>query len=285
MMRQAALLAVAVLHAQQPVFRSGVDVVRIDVSVMNGLTPVPGLTIDHFAVTDRGVAQTLDSVTLDKVPLNLMLVLDTSGSMNGDRLEQLVEATTNLARTLRPDDAAALLRFSEPIRLQVPMTTNRAPLLREIAALEAAGATSLNDAIFLGLQSRPADAGASRPVVLVFSDGRDTSSWLTNNQILEATRRSGVVVHVVELVESAASYPSPFLGELADAGGGRRWRALSAGDLRDLFGRVLNELRGRYLLTYSPAGVERDGWHDVKVSLRGARGEVTARPGYFVPAR
>ena len=72
------------------------------------------------------------------------------------------------------------------------------------------------------------------------------------------------------------------LDDLADAGGGRRWSASSSRDLRELFARVLEELRSRYLLTYSPTGVAREGWHDVKVTLKGARGDVIARPGYFV---
>lgn len=278
-------IAVASTQAQQPVFRSGVDVVSIDVSVMNGNSAVSGLTIDKFVVTDNGVAQTLDSISLDKVPLSLMLVLDTSGSLEGERLERLIDATTHLVRTLKVDDAAALLQFSEPIRLAVPMTVNRAQLLEAIGRLEAKGATSLNDAIFFGLQLRPMDAAASRPVVLVFSDGTDTSSWLTNEQVLEATRRSGAIVQVVELVPDLYSAQSPFLAMLADAGGGRRWLAASPNDLRHLFGRVLDELRARYLLTYYPKGVSTEGWHDVKVTLKGARGEVTARPGYYVPPR
>jgi VWFA-related protein len=272
-------------QAQQPVFRSGIDVVSIDVSVMNGNSAVSGLTIDKFVVTDNGVPQTLDSISLDKVPLSLMLVLDTSGSLEGERLQRLIEATTDLVRALKPEDAAALLQFSEPIRLAVPMTANRAPLLEAISRLEAKGATTLNDAVFFGLQLRPMDAAASRPVVLVFSDGHDTSSWLSDEHVLEATRRSGAIVHVVELVPDMYSRQSPFLGRLAASGGGRRWLAASPNDLRNLFGRVLDELRARYLLTYYPTGVAAEGWHDVKVTLKGARGDVTARPGYYVPPR
>ena len=278
-------LSAAAVQPQQPTFRTNVDVVTIDVSVMNGNTAVSGLTIDEFAVTDNGVQQTLDSVSLDKVPLSLVLVLDTSGSLEGERLERLIDAVSHLVKTLRADDAASLLKFSEPIRLEVPATLERAPLVEAIGRLEAKGATSLNDAIFVGLQLRPADAAASRPVVLVFSDGHDTASWLTNEQVLEATRRSGAIVHVVELVPDMYSRQSPILQRLAEAGGGRRWRAASPADLRNLFGRVLDELRARYLLTYSPKGVATEGWHDVKVTLKGARGDVTARPGYYVAAR
>jgi VWFA-related protein len=285
----AVAMSIAVLRAeQQPTFRASVDVVRIDVSVMNGLNPVTGLKAANFAVTDNGVLQTLDSVSLDTVPLDLMLVLDTSGSLAGERLTHLVDALNALVKSLGPQDTASLLTFSEPVRLAVKSTRERAPLLAALTGLVADGSTSVNDAIFLALQLRPADAGESRPVLLLFSDGRDTSSWLRSDHVIEATRRSGMLVHVVELVadewlgaRGVEVRPSAFMGALADTGGGRRWFAKSSRDLRELFGKALNELRARYLLTYSPNGVSREGWHDVKVTLKNTRGNVTARPGYF----
>ena len=285
----AAVVSIAVLGAeQQPTFRASVDVVRIDVSVMNGLNPVTGLKAANFVVTDNGVLQTLDSVSLDTVPLDLTLVLDTSGSLAGERLTHLIDALNALVRSLGPDDTASLLTFSEPVRLAVKPTRERAPLLAALTGLVADGSTSVNDAIFLALQLRPVDAGDSRPVLLLFSDGRDTSSWLRSDHVIEATKRSGMLLHVVELVadewlgaRGVEVRPSAFMGALADTGGGRRWFAKSSRDLRELFGKALNELRARYLLTYSPNGVSREGWHDVKVTLKNTRGEVTARPGYF----
>ena len=281
--------SVAIIGAdQQPVFRAGVDIVRIDVSVMQGLNPVAGLKAENFVVTDNGVPQTLDSVSLDTVPLNLMLVLDTSGSLAGERLTNLIDAMNSLVKSLRAEDASSLVTFSEPIRLAVRTTRERAPLVAALSGLTADGMTSVNDAIFLALQLRPADSGESRPVLLLFSDGRDTSSWLRSDHVIEATKRSGVLVHVVELVadqwmgtRGVEARPSAFLGALADVGGGRRWFAKSSRDLRELFGKALNELRARYLLTYTASGVAREGWHDVKVTLKNARGDVTARPGYF----
>ena len=284
-----AAVSIAALRAeQQPTFRASVDVVRVDVSVMNGLNPVAGLKAANFVVTDNGVVQTVESVSLDTVPLDLTLVLDTSGSLAGERLTHLVDAVNALVKSLGPDDTASLLTFSEPVRLAVKPTRERAPLLASLTGLVADGSTSVNDAIFLALQLRPADAGESRPVLLLFSDGRDTSSWLRSDHVIEATRRSGMLVHVVELVadewlgaRGVEVRPSAFMGALADTGGGRRWFARSSRDLRELFGKALNELRARYLLTYSPNGVSREGWHDVKVTLKNTRGEVTARPGYF----
>ncbi len=275
--------------AQTPQFRSGVDAVRIDVSVMNGVRPVAGLTAANFALTDSGVAQLIDRVEVDTVPLSIVLVLDTSGSMMGERLTDLVAASRRLVEALKPDDEAALLAFNEPAQLLVPMTRKREPLLSAIDALKAEGATSLYDGLFLALQLRP-DTTDARSVALVFSDGRDTVSWLSQASVEEAVRRSGVVTHVVELMPGqtggvAPSGASSVLTKLADAGGGRRWSASSSRDLRELFARVLEELRSRYLLTYYPSGVAGAGWHDVKVMLKGARGDVIARPGYFVASK
>lgn len=274
-----------VMALGQPLFRAGVDVVRIDVSVMNGLSPVAGLTADRFAVTDNGVPQEIESASLDTVPLSLTIVLDTSASMEGERLRDLIDATTTLVKGLRNEDAASLVTFSESVRFEVPMTHDRARLLSSLTGLVATGYTSLNDAAFLAMQSQPIDAAEARPVLLIFSDGRDTSSWLSSAQLIDAAKRSRMLTHVVELMgapEGGLFRPSEVLGELASAEGGRRWSAQSSRDLRDLFGKVLNELRTRYLLTYTPRGVAREGWHDVKVTLKAVRGDVTARPGYFV---
>jgi VWFA-related protein len=279
------VLGTVAIALGQPTFRSSVDVVRVDVSVMNGLSPVPGLTVDQFAITDNGVPQVVESVSLDQVPLSLTIVLDTSGSMEGERLRDLIEAAQALVKSLRNQDAAALITFAESVQFKVPVTHDRERLLASLTGLNAAGFTSLNDAAFLAMQLRPIETADSRPVVLVFSDGHDNTSWLTAAQLLEATRRSRTLTHVVELVGASTGTvfrPSDVLGELASAGGGRRWIAQSSRDLRDLFGKVLNELRSRYLLTYTPKAVVREGWHDVKVTLKGVRGDVTARPGYFV---
>jgi Ca-activated chloride channel homolog len=278
-----AALAVTAVAAQQPVFRSSVDVVRVDVSVMNGLTPVAGLTADNFEIVDNGVTQKIESVTRDTVPLSLTMALDTSGSLAGDRLTQLIEAANGLVRSLRPEDAAALMTFAEPVRRVVPMSTDRRPLLEALQGMEAAGATSMHDAVFLSLQVRPHDSGESRPVLLVFSDGQDTTSWLSSRQVLEVARRSSMLIHVVEL--TPFNRASSLSNDLARAGGGRSWMASSPRDLRELFGRVLNELRARYLLTYYPTAPAEEGWHNVKVSLKRARGDVTAREGYYVPPK
>lgn len=276
-----AIGAVTMVTAGQPTFRSSVELIRIDASVMDGNRQVSGLTKDNFTITDNGREQSIDSVSLDTVPLGLMLVLDTSESLAGDAMVSLANAARGLVTSLRPDDAAALMLFADQVRLAVPATLDRAPMLQALAGLNAAGATAINDAVVLSLLHEPTVTPDMRPVMMVFTDGQDTASWLMSAQAQQAARRSRTIIHVVEL--RAGTGPSNnFARALANAGGGRAWSATSAGALRELFGQVLNELRARYLITYYPRGIEREGWHDVKIRLKGARGEVTARPGYFL---
>jgi VWFA-related protein len=277
------LIAVSSIGADagQPTFRSSVALVRVDASVMDGNQAVAGLTAANFTIIDNGVAQTIDSVSLDRVPLGLMLTLDTSESLKGQAMTAMSAAARNLITSLRPDDAAALMTFADPVQLAVPATHDRASMLQALSGLAAAGGTSINDAIVLGLLHDPTLSPDMRPVMIVFTDGRDTTSWLGTAQALLAARRSRTLIHVVELRDTIGSGTN-FPRELAKAGGGRVWSAKSPGALRELFGQVLDELRARYLITYYPAGVAREGWHDVRVRLRGAHGEITARPGYFV---
>jgi VWFA-related protein len=116
-------------------------------------------------------------------------------------------------------------------------------------------------------------------LLLVFTDGKDTASWLSADALLDSARRVGIVVHVVR-VESDS-----FLDQLAQATGGRTWSATSDRQLRALFTRALEEMRARYLITYTPRGVQKPGWHTLKVKLTNGSADVTARPGYFVAAR
>jgi VWFA-related protein len=258
------------------VFRSGIEVVELDVSVTRGGQPVQGLTAADFALTDNGIAQDVQSVMLDRLPLSVTMLLDVSESVAGDRLAHLVQAGEGLAGALRADDRAALITFSNLVTVAVPMTSDLPAIRSALRAMRGVGATALRDAVHLALELQPRNR--TRPLLLVFTDGRDTTSWLSEDAVIDSARRIGVVVHAVR-VES-----DQFLDRLADSSGGRTWSATSDRQLRELFTRALDEMRARYLLTYTPRSVSGPGWHDLKVRLRNGRADITARPGYFVAA-
>lgn len=282
-------LGVSGTAAQEPVFRGAVDAVRLDVAVTRGGRPVDGLTAAHFEVRDNGVLQTIDAVGRDDTPLDLMLVLDISGSMTGDRLPALVDAARGLVRSLRPADRVGVLSFSQALTLHVPPTTAHQQALEALGGLAASGPTALRDALFAGLQMLEPGSDA-RPVLVFFSDGLDTASWMARDDLEGAVRRSGVVIHAVELLDrdrlgrplsSIATTES--VHRALEAGGGRLWSAANPRDLSRLFADALGELRTRYLITYTVAGPPARGWHGVEVRLKGVRGDVQARPGYWVP--
>ena len=112
----------------------------------------------------------------------------------------------------------------------------------------------------------------------MFSDGLDTASWLSPDSVLDTAKRSDVVVYAV----SAGGSPKvPFLHDLSELTGGRLLDAGATQNLGATFVGILNEFRQRYLVSYSPRGVSKDGWHRLDVRVKGRKATVKARPGYL----
>jgi VWFA-related protein len=278
-----------------------VEAVRVDVLVTDGNRPIAGLTAADFELRDSGVPQRIDSVALEDVPLSIMLALDTSESVAGAPLLHLKTAAAAVLDLLRKEDRAALLTFSHEVKLRSPWTEPTG-LLAPIALTDAGGATSLHDAAYAALMLK--DERPGRSLVLVFSDGDDTSSWLPGAAVIDLARRSDSVVYAVGLssrtglipgylvdFSSGLQAPPPhvtvaaltgrFLAALAAETGGRYVDAENSRELRDTFVRIVTEFRSRYLLMYTPRGVDSGGWHPLEVKLEGKRGKVTARRGYL----
>ena len=280
--------ATATLDAQR--FTSRAVAVRVDVLVTNGGQLLRGLSARDFDVRDEGVPQTVSEVELEQIPLNLILVFDTSGSVAGDRMRALLEAGKALLDGLRDQDRVALVSFSTRVRLLTPLTSNRQQIRDAFDTLEAHDATSLRDAAFAGLALRESDPG--RTLLLIFSDGDDTSSWLTTPKVIETAKRTDAVVYAVAVPFQHAFWtPSgatidtvkkagKFLESLTEETGGRILFAGSNSDLRATFTKTLAEFHDRYVLSYTPTGVSATGWHRLEVKLKGKSGKVTARRGY-----
>jgi Ca-activated chloride channel homolog len=270
---------------QPPVFCAGIDVVRVDVSVTDHGEPVRGLTAANFKLTDNGRPAAITSVTSEQqLPLRVVLALDTSGSVYGSEVQGLVDASRGLVQSLRPTDRIAVLAFSREVTLLSGLDADPSTTLGALGGVNAVGATSLNDALQVALELPDLDdvEPLARPLVVVCTDGHDTASWLPGADILEAARQADVVVEAIEPPGTATYGVTRTLGKLVDATGGRMWTATSQRDLERLFTQTLAEMRNRYLLTFSPNTPLAPGWHDLKVKLRHAHGDVLARPGYSV---
>jgi VWFA-related protein len=269
------LWGTTLLAAPSQTFTSRIDAVRVDVLVTASGQPVQGLRAADFEIRDNGVLQRPNLVSFEKTPLNLVLALDTSGSLSERNLEHLRRAADAVIAGLRPGDRAGLITFSHIVSQPAPLTDDFQQLRASLAELRAWGETSLVDASQAGMLL--AERGEGRGLVVLFSDGVDTSSWLAGDLVLSTARRSEAVVYAVAVGRRA----DDFLEELTDLTGGRLLRAETTDTIRALFVQVLEEFRHRYLVSYSPQGVEPGGWHRLQVRVKARNATVRARPGYL----
>lgn len=292
-------------------FTSRAEGVRVDVLVTDGSRRVRDLTANDFEVRDNGVEQRVTQLDVEhSLPVNVICVFDASTSVAGTRLRELVAAGGALIDELRERDRIAVLSFATHVSLPLPLSDERDRARQAIASLRAEGLTALRDATFAGLGLR--DADPARTLLLIFSDGDDTASWLSASRVIESARRSDLVVYAVrapgEIVVTpsapfrlspdprygqpvpalrnppsrrAADEHAKFLDIVATETGGRVVDLESDKDLAPTFTSILGEFRDRYVLSYSPSGVDTPGWHELTVRVKGKPVKVTARRGYF----
>lgn len=284
-----------------PRFRSTSDAVRVDVLVRDRNRPVTGLEAADFELRDSGVLQTIEAVAIEDVPVSLLLALDTSSSVE-TRLGELKLAARAALGALGADDLAALLTFSDTVTQSTPLTPDRDAVRTAIEKMKASGPTSLRDAVFTATALRERAAG--RVVLLVFTDGVDTMSWLPPNAVLDAAVRSDMVIYAVSTADAlyhpdrktAAKYagtaaklfrdepelfPHGFIVELTERTGGSVLFVQEGIQLAPAFAGIVSEFKSRYLLTYSPRNVPAGGWHPIEVKLKNRRADVSARRGYW----
>jgi VWFA-related protein len=264
------------LEPRQAVFSARASTVRVDVLVTENGRAVTGLKSTDFEVLDNGVAQDISLLSGEDLPLSLVLALDMSDSVEGDRREHLRQAGHALLDALRPDDRAGLLTFDHKVDLRIPLTTDRQLTRDGLDRMRiAGGGTALVDAAFAGLVL--ADAEIGRALLMVFSDDIETSSWLESSDVLNSARASNVTVYSV-IVEAPAS--GEFLRDLSGGTGGRVIRVDSTANLTSAFVAALEEYRHRYLLGFTPRNVAAAGWHKLDVRVKRRNATVTARRGY-----
>lgn len=274
---------------QRPTFRTGVTSVAVDVSVRVRNNPVLGLGPDDFQLTDNGVLQHIDLVSLEAIPLDISILLDASASMYGiynwlipldGWVRQLQTQVPQVTSLLTPADRFRVVGFGLEVRELVPM--HAADQAVQSAVFPYAGGTSLYDAVFLALLHDP---GVNRRhLIVAFTDGDDTTSVLSVDGLVDTAIKSDASVHLVYVLpqgRAPSRRPFPMFERLADSSGGDVHTPL-AGRLPVAFERIIESYRSRYLVRYSPASVVSGGWHQLEVRVpRFPNAEIRARRGYF----
>jgi len=280
--------------AQPPVFAIHVESVLVDAFVTNDGVKVPGLTARDFILRDNGTPQAFDLLPAESLPIRAVLVFDTSSSMQGAKIERLRSAAEAFVDRLRPEDEAALVSFSDEISWRVPLTPDRARLRFGILTLRPRGATSAYDALFSALLM---PRSALRTLVILFSDGEDNMSWLGEKQIRGAVERSNALIHVV--AARSENFQSGFVSsssrtESASVKTLRGFAAITGGSLIEVespdrigaaFSQIIDQMKDRYVLRYTPESDPTPGWHALDLQLTSRKGKVRGRTGYWVEGR
>jgi VWFA-related protein len=284
----APLLIASTVAAQQPVFRASTDLVVVDISVRQSGNAVTNLTAADFALTDNGVPQTIVDVSREALPIDVNLIVDTSGSMEGGRYAALVRALDAVQAQLRADDRARVITFNQQIRDAGLLMKGRNT--SEVLGTTS-GSTSLYDALVAGLVV-PLEPNRRR-MAIVFTDGVDGTSLLGPDEMIDAATRSGVTVFCIVFPDNTLT-TTPMGTFVLSAAGEVVLQRLSAttggaftsvernDELSTSFVHALEEFRTSYVLRYNATGTPAAGWHELAVRItKPGRYDVRARKGYF----
>lgn len=245
------------------------------------------VTADDLVVTEDGVTQHIDSFEEAVAPISIVLALDASGSMRR-AAPDVVRAAREFVDALRPEDRLAVVTFADHVVLAQDFSTERGPALQAIAQYQAAGGTALYDALSMAL-SRLQSVDTRRAIV-VLTDGRDENdpgtapgSLSTLPDVLAAGKRAGAAVFALGL---GGHVDRATLEQLARTSGGHAYFPADVSELPGEYHRVLEDLRRRFVLSYTSTNAAHDGrWRAVEIRTRESGLHVEGQAGYFAPGQ
>ena len=291
-MLSVALAAVVSLHAQRPSYRSTIDLVMLNVTVTGpGGRYVADLSGDDFQVFEDGRPQEVAYFSPANVPLSVSLVLDTSSSMD-EQMPLSKQAAMDFVARLRPGDVAEVVTFDSRVEVLQPMTNDRALLEAAIQRMRASGSTALYNAVYIVLRQldkvKPQTGDdVRRKVIVVLSDGEDTSSLVTFEHLLDSVKRSQTVIYTVGLgleepTKITRSDGEFGLRQLAQETGGRLFLPKRPIDLVDVYTQIANELSNQYVVGYLSSNARADGaWRRIAVRVQRPNLQARTRAGYY----
>jgi len=273
---------------------------------------VSDLRAQDFKVFENDRPQMIDRFSAERRPLRIGVVLDTSLSMQGDKLKSAIASAVEFLNILQPGDEGLVIGFSDDVRILRDLTSNRGELEAAIRTVEAKGGTSLYDAIYRASERLAAFDG--RRVLVVLSDGRDEAgnglepgSLHTLEEAQERALRDEVMVFAIGLGRALAGDAKALranptaranemdffgrkplvtiLDSLAQTTGGTAVFSPGAGQLRRSFELVASDLRHQYALAYRSDDKRHDGaWRGIRVVVSREGVAVTNRKGYYAPS-
>jgi Ca-activated chloride channel homolog len=285
----AAAAALAVMSislvAQQPTFKSGTQIVSLFVTVTDAQKRlVPGLAKEDFEVFDNEKPQPLVYFDNSIRPINVVVMLDTSGSMTLT-IDLLKAAAEQFLIRLLPEDKARVGAFNDKIQFNARWSSDRDQLVTDAKDLDYGNGTRLWDAVGASLDElKPIDG---RKVILVFTDGDDTESRTRLGTVLDRARAEEVMIYAIGL-ESKYSIdgrmittkPDSGLRRIADETGGGYFELKRTSDLAPTFTKVAQELHSQYVIGFTPMILDNKV-HKLAVKLKQPGMTAQARRSYL----
>ena len=289
-------LALAAQEAPQ-VFRSGVAVVSLNVTVSDSQQRfITDLEQGDFNVFEDGAKQELIYFSKTHLPMALSLLIDTSASME-ERLLVAQDAAVGFAQRVRPEDLAQVVDFDSRVSVAQSFTSDKAALEKAIRGTSSGGSTSLYNAVYIALKELAKVKASSaddvrRQAIVVLSDGEDTTSLVSFEEVMELAKRSETVIYTIGLQPREPSALKGFreaefvLRQFAQETGGRSFFVQKAEELTGVYGQISDELSSQYTMGYAPKNAKRDGaWRRLMVQVGRSNVTVRTKRGYYAPAR
>jgi VWFA-related protein len=291
------LSIVTVMHFSGPIvcgqeprttIRAEVDLVDIIFTATDKKgQPVRDLKADDFEIFENKQAQKTeyfsDLNTGSEVPLTIALLIDTSGSVK-DKLDyEVATASEFFKEVLRPNkDLALIIQFDSEVNLVQDFTQNQRDLLKALNSLKAGNSTALYDAVFLAADEK-LKGEIGRKVLIVITDGADTSSKVREKDAIESAQKSDALIYGIGVRSGETDFA--LLKRFADETGGMYFSPHSNfKEIQDAFRKIGEELKGQYSLAYFPGNKKRDGSFraiEIRCKINGVR--IRARKGYYAP--
>jgi Ca-activated chloride channel family protein len=301
----AALGAASALHAQAPspratprppVFGAGIEVINLNVTVTDPRGHyITDLQRPDFAIFEDGVRQDVSIFNHEDLPISLVLMIDTSASMD-EKLPTARGAAVRFVKTLRAQDQASVMQFNDRATTLHDFTGDQALLQAAINRTEAAGPTALHNALYVALKQldkQKQTGELRRRAIVLLSDGEDTASLVSDDQVLDLARKTEINIYSISLRPRRVpernqvkfSQAAHLLTALSQDTGGQVYFPNSLSELDTVYDQIAEELRTQYSLGYVSNNGRRDGkWRRIVVRVA-TRDELQIRHklGYFAP--
>jgi len=281
---------------QPPTFGVGIEVINLNVSVTDSRNRyVTNLGMEDFAVFEDGVRQQLTLFTHENLPISMVVMIDTSASMD-TKIESARKAAIRFIGTLREFDYAQIVQFNDRATVLQAFTEDHALLESAINRSDTRGPTALHNALYISLKDLQKQKRAGelrRRAVVLLTDGEDTASLVTDEQVLDLAKKSEINIYSISLRAARVqardrlsfSQAAHLLTALSRETGGQVHFPNSIAELDFVYDRIAEELRTQYSIGYQSANARRDGkWRRIVVRTPTKDSlHIRHKLGYYAP--